>query len=147
MKINRRERRQIRAMAEELGKRAAATCFGHRRDGTREKIQDRRAVLALERAFTMLARRDGTPYVTRLTDEAAKAFPGVEAAGAEKVGARPWLAVGFDQAGAACFSVQYIVVPGCGPAEEQEIAEAAMLMALAPHLHVSGFAVPAKGRV
>ena len=136
---NRLHRRVMRAEAEVLARKLARACKGY--GATAEAcrmVEDHRAVRALERAFAMLLRRGGSPYVVRLDEETARSFPGAVPAG-QAEGARPWLAVGLDGAGAASYAVRFVAVPGVGPAEEAQVAEAVMLQAIQPHLAMLGF--------
>ena len=136
--MNRQTRRMMQVEAVNLGRKLAASCLDYSPDGGLVRVVDIRAVRVLERAFTLLLWRGCKPLVVQIAAADAAAFPRRD--GVPQVAeATPWLAVGMDGQGRANYALRWLWIDGKALADEQGIAELAMLAELSRETARHGF--------
>lgn len=101
--MNRKQRRALRARAEDAAARMAAAAYDFQSGGL-VRITNRHAQAALRRCFAALMEAGGKPQAQRITDAEAEGFP--RHRGQALPGGVTWLAVGFDADMRATYALQ-----------------------------------------
>ena len=141
MKLNRRQRRELKANAERLARERSHCAYSLDPDGKRVLIDHPKAVAALYKAFLHVLRTDLEPHVTKLPYETGAAFP--TGPGIKDV---PWyLAVGLDVDTRFAYRIEQIETFGAADKMSCEMANRALALDLLRPITSTSGLIPNKG--
>jgi hypothetical protein len=117
MKMNRQQRRNVKANAPAIAEEMARLAYDYTPEGELVRVADPVAQAALKRAFLHMLKNGCEPHTTRISDVTAAAFPRAKQPPA---GVSTYLAVGLDPDGRGTYSIRSITTPGA-PAHIAEV--------------------------